>query len=70
MFFKQNKREGLHMNSIKFPEDYSDTNMGAVSLFRGTNMAAVTSCENQEYNNCACALAKHSIKGSELLFNL
>ena len=50
MFFKQNKREGLHMNSTKFPEDYS--------LFRGTNMAAVTSCENQEYNNCACALAK------------
>ena len=32
--------------------------MAAVSLFRGTNMAAVTSCENQESRGC---FAKFSI---------
>lgn len=50
LFFNQNKRESLHINRTQFPKDWSvwDPNLAAVSLFRVTNMAVVTSCENQE----------------------
>ena len=34
----------------KFPEDWAKgSNMAPVSLFRGSNMAAVMSCENWQY---------------------
>ena len=51
MFFNENKIKHLHTgnsgNSI--PGGLGrDTNMATVSLFRGTNVAAVMSCENQE----------------------
>ena len=40
-----NKRKRLHKKRVRLAQDW-DTNMAAVSLFRDTNMAAVTSCEN------------------------
>ena len=47
-----NKRKRLHKKRVQFPRDWlGDTNMAAVSLFWGTNMAAMTSCENTQYNN-------------------
>ena len=51
MFFNENKRIRLHNNRFQFSEDWVGTqNMATVSLFRGTNMAAVTTCENRELN--------------------
>ena len=46
IYFNQNKRKSLHNN--KTQGFVRDTIMAAISLFRGTNMAAVTSCETQE----------------------
>ena len=47
MHFNQDKRKSLHENSISrgFVQNII---MAAISLFRSTNMAAVTSRENQE----------------------
>ena len=45
MFFNENKRIRLRNNRGLG----RDTNMAAISLFKGTTMAAVTSCENREY---------------------
>ena len=40
-----NKRKRLHKKRVQLQEVFVwDTNMAAVSLFRDTNMAAVTSC--------------------------
>ena len=48
MFFNENKRKRLHNNRVEFPED----------LFRGSNMAAVTSCENREASPLTTAPAQ------------
>ena len=45
-----NKRKRLHKKRIQLPQEWFGTpiNMAAVSLFRDTNTAAMTSCENTQ----------------------
>ena len=47
VFQQKHLRKCLHKSRVKFPEDLvGGSNMAPVSLFRGSNMAAVMSCEN------------------------
>ena len=49
MFFNENKRKRVDNNRIQFPEDWVGTSTWPpFLLFGDTNMAAVTSYENQE----------------------
>ena len=64
MFFNENKRKRLHNNRVKIPGGFGrGSNMSAVSLFRFSNMAAVTSLENREKPRIDLAKPKRGAPG-------